>query len=192
MTGTIVAHELLRTIIREKCILGRIDLGALTSFCRILLTTDGTLTELLEVNFLEPIHLIKVSEVLSPAPEAIAVLDAPQGELIIDRKILLQGLRSGRNYVYAESIIVVGGLEAAMQHDLLVSKKPIGRLWLDYKMETFKEIVDIHRAPAGQLGTFFGIAPEEPILSRTYRVFSHRRPIILITEKFPEHFELMK
>lgn len=64
----------------------------------------------------------------------------------------------------------------------------MGRLWLENRIETFKEIVASHRQPAGELAQYFKIDPEEQLLSRTYRVFSNQQAMMTITEKFPESY----
>jgi chorismate-pyruvate lyase len=164
-----------------------IDLSALSAFHRILLTTDGTLTEILQAYSLEQIKLVKLSERVFPATEDIPSLDVTMGDEIIERKILLQGERTERNFIYAESIIVVDRVDESMKDDLLKSKMPLGRLWLKHRMETFKEMIDLGRKPANGLSSYFNIRPKDLIFFRTYRVFSNRKPVILITEKFPDN-----
>jgi len=187
MTNVIAPYnQVMRMPLRELLNVGSIDLSTLSSFSRVLLTTDGTLTEILEAYFLEHIQLVKVSEVVRPAAHNLPILNVRPGDEIIERKILLQGVTSNINYVYAESLIVVNEMPIEMRHDLLHSKTPIGRLWLEHKMETFKEMVDVCKERAGNTAKFFGVDYDTPILSRTYRVFSHRKPVILIIEKFPE------
>ncbi|NES23045.1 MAG: DUF98 domain-containing protein [Symploca sp. SIO3E6] len=95
---------------------------------------------------------------------------------------------SRKNFIYAESILVPERLEEKFKHELFKSQTPLGRLWLEHKMETFKEIVDSVEEAAAELGVYFQVEKEERLLSRTYRVFSHRKPIMMITEKFPESY----
>jgi len=154
-------------ITQEKIKFGQIDLATLCAFHRVLLTTDGTLTDMLASYLLEHIQLIKLSE------------------RIIERKILLRGEVSGKNYVFADSVVVIGRLDQKFQNELKTTQTPMGRLWLEHKMETFKEMIDIGKEPANELASYFCIEPEDILLSRTYRVFSKSRPVIMITEKFP-------
>lgn len=160
----------------------------LSPFQRILLTTDGTLTEILEAYLLEKIQLVKLSEELVKITEPIPALDLDIGEQIIERKVLLRGKISLNNFIYAESIIVPERLDYKFKFRLTESQEPIGRLWLEHKLETFKEIIDSSVETAEDLFNYFNIAKEDKILSRTYRVFSNKKPIILITEKFPESY----
>ncbi|HEY9297093.1 MAG TPA: chorismate pyruvate-lyase family protein [Phormidium sp.] len=165
-----------------------IDPTKLSTFQRILLTTDGTVTEMLEAHLLEKIQLVKLAEGLVSITKEIPVLDLKVGNEIIERKILLQGKISRKNFIYAESIIVPSRLEKRFKHSLLKSQEPIGRLWLEHKVETFKEIIDSVKEPAGELSHYFQIDSQEHLLSRTYRVFSQRKLIMMITEKFPESY----
>ncbi|MFN6558741.1 MAG: chorismate--pyruvate lyase family protein [Nostoc sp. ChiSLP01] len=162
----------------------------LSSFQRILLTTDGTLTEILEAYLLEKIKLVKLSEELIKITKPIPALDLDIGTQVIERKILLQGKISLNNFIYAESIIVPERLDNRLKSRLIESQEPMGRLWLEYKLETFKEIIDSAIETSNDLSEYFNIAREDQMLSRTYRVFSNKKPIIMITEKFPASYFL--
>lgn len=179
---------MMRTSMQELLACSRVDLSTLNSLQRILLTTDGTLTETLEAFFLERIQLVKLGEGQIPAPRDIPLLNVRKGDEIVERRILLRGANSGHNYVYAESVIVIQELDASIRDGLLRSKTPMGRLWLEHKLETFKEIVDMSREPSRDLAAFFNAVGDDSMLSRTYRVFNRRKPILMITEKFPERF----
>ncbi|NER93920.1 MAG: DUF98 domain-containing protein [Symploca sp. SIO1B1] len=165
-----------------------IEPSKLSTFQRILLTTDGTLTEILEAYLFEQIKIVKLSEKLISIEQPIPHLELPSGSEVIERKILLQGKISRKNFIYAESILVPERLENNFKNELFKSQTPLGRLWLEHKMETFKEIIDSIEEAADELGFYFKIEKEERMLSRTYRVFSHRKPIMMITEKFPESY----
>lgn len=163
-----------------------IDPSSLSTFQKILLTTDGTVTNILEAYTQEQINVIKLAETLVSAVEEIPVLEAKRGVQVIERKILLQGNISRKNYLYAESIIVPDRLEESFQDALLNSRAPIGKLLLQYQVETFKEIVDTGTAAIGKLAEYFPTTKEDKMLFRTYRVFANRQPVMMITEKFPE------
>ncbi|MEG4288201.1 chorismate pyruvate-lyase family protein [Microcoleus sp. C2C3] len=162
----------------------------ISSFQRILLTTDGTLTEILEAYLLEKIQLVKISEKLVKITKSIPALELDIDTQVIERKILLQGKISLNNFIYAESIIVPERLDTKLKDRLIKSQEAMGRIWLEHKLETFKEIIDSAIETAEDLSEFFNIAREDKMLSRTYRVFSNKKPIIMITEKFPESYFL--
>jgi chorismate-pyruvate lyase len=185
-----IEQDMLRNDLQRSLSQSHIDPSALSTFQRIILTTDGTLTDILEAYIFEQIRVIKLSETLSPSSEDIEVLELTKNTDIIDRKVLLQGKISRKNFIYAESIIIPERLDEKFREELLKSKTPIGRLWLEYKMETFKEIIDSKKRMAGDLAPHFNLQPEDYLFSRTYRVFSGRRPALMISEMFPESYFL--
>jgi chorismate-pyruvate lyase len=164
------------------------DVNSLAPLQRVLLVTDGTLTEILEANFFERIRLVKVSQEVVSATASHALLDANPGEAVIERKILLQGESSHRNYAYAESFIAVDRLGPAFRDGLLNSHTPLGRLWLEHKLETFKELQEVCSQQADGLCQHFECAAAAPLLVRTYRVFSASKPVMVITEYFPASY----
>ncbi len=165
----------------------QINPSKLSHFQKFLLIADGTLTNLLEVFLNEPIGVIKLSEEIVSIATDILPLEIKAGTEVLERQILLQGKTSRRNWLYADSIIVLERVEEKFREKLIKSHTPIGKLWREHKTETFKEIVTYALEPARDLADYFEIKREDKLLSRTYRVFSNRRPIMTITEKFPEN-----
>ena len=152
---------------------------------RILLVTDGTVTNILEAYAHERISVVKLRQATELAASAASDLEVRESDEILYREVLLQGRRSGRTFVYALSQIIPGRLDSAMRRSLLESVKPIGRLLEERRIETFREFIDAQREPAGGRGVHFGVSPEAPMISRTYRIIARGRPMMLITEKFP-------
>ncbi len=156
----------------------------LPAFQRILLTTDGMVTEMLEAFFWERMTVIKLSQEQTKTTEENIDLEIDEGTSVIKREILLQGKESKLNRLYASSILVPDRLDQKMRDGLFKSKRPIGLLILEDRLETFREILDCGRLPDPIAAKSFGIPPETLIVYRTYRVFATRKPIMLITEKF--------
>ncbi|NEQ10478.1 MAG: DUF98 domain-containing protein [Moorea sp. SIO4E2] len=179
-----------RPDLQESLRHSHIDPSKLSTFQRIVLTTDGTLTEILEAYLFEKIRIVKLSEGVVSIAQDILPLDLKVGSEVIERKVLLQGKISRSNWIYAESVIVPDRLEEKYRERLLKSQESIGRLWLEHRSETYKEIVDSGREWAGDVAEHFKIQPEDKLLSRTYRVFCNKKPIMMITEKFPESYFL--
>lgn len=170
--------------------LDTIDGRSLNLLQRLLLVNDGTLTDALEVAFLEPIELEKISLETGSngrVPEALGV--AP-GALVMRRRIVLRGQNSRRGFVFAESWIALDRLPAGMREQLTTSDNPIGRLWTEYKLETRKEILRFWRQPAEELGRCFSIGPDATLLARSYRVFRGGEPLMIISEYFPADLSL--
>ena len=163
------------------------DVLSLGLIARLLLASDGTLTDIVEAAFLEPIELIKLSVDCDVATEREQALDIKPGDPIMRRKILLRGEVSGTNYVYAETLIALSNLPDAVREGLVRSGSPIGRLWVQHKLETRKEMLSIWREQAGELAKHFNIATDADMLARTYRVFTGGKPAMLISEYFPDN-----
>jgi len=163
-----------------------IDLAALSPLQQILLTTDGTVTEILEAYAGEAMQVVKLEQAVLEDAEPVAWLDAEHGGEILKRHILLQGSDSRRNFLYAESRIAVAHLDERVRRGLMESDKPIGLLLLEFRIETFKEILDCGRRSAGALAGHFTVDPEQALVFRTYRMISGGRPLMLITEMFPD------
>lgn len=163
-----------------------LDPRKLSSFQRILMTTDGTVTEILEAQLWESIQVVKLYQDLVELDTAVPYLDVePQSRALV-RKVMLRGKLSHKNYIYAESIIIPERLDDKLKDGLLNFQKPIGLLMLEDRLETFREILSCKLEPAEEVAQHFDIAPESNLVSRTYRIFANRFPIMLITEKFPE------
>jgi chorismate-pyruvate lyase len=164
-----------------------VDVSALDPLHRVLLVTDGTLTETLEAIFLEPIELVRIGQRNVAANGSHALLEVESGETIVERKIMLRGSRSGTNYVYAESLIAADRLGPAFRHGLVESDVPLGRLWIEQKLETFKEFLEMRCGTGENLPADFACG-KSGLLVRRYRVHSGGRPVFVITEHFPRTF----
>lgn len=153
---------------------------------RLLLVTDGTVTQLLATCMGEPIRAVVLSQHVRLVEDERHALGLRAGRRILDRRALLQGSVSGKDYLYGESVIALDRLTRAVTRELLQGKTPIGLLLREHRTETFREILCCGTVPAGDLAPHFLMSEACPLLARTYRVWIDRRPAMLITEKFPE------
>ena len=167
---------------------GEIEFAELNLIQRMMLMTDGTLTKMLETYAQEYIDVVKLTEKEVRVSADIPEMWIRAGRAVVDRRILLQGRTSHRNWLYAESIIVPSRLDEEFQYHLLASRTPIGKLWMKHKLETFKERVCFWREEAGDVAFHFDMRPSDTLLARTYLVYSDGKPTMRITEKFPERF----
>jgi len=173
--------------IRKLSPLDRIEWHALDPLQRVLLVTDGTVTAILEAAFLESIQVVKLTQEVVKATRSHALLQPSPEETIVERRVLLRGVATGRNYVYAESLIAVSRMGPAFCRLLFDSDTPLGQLWLDQKQETYKEIVEMRREAGGSGAEYFEAGGSE-ILIRKYRVYSGGVPVMIISEHFPRKF----
>jgi len=123
-------------------------------------------------------------------------LEAGVGVRMLDRRITLVGMESGTFYAAADSRIVPGLLPPGMQEALLAEREPLGKLMLDYRLETFREIVAAGACRAGDAphlkghcGPALALGDDAIVVWRTYRVISQGQPIMSITEAFSEGLE---
>ena len=174
------------TDISAKC--SQINPCLLSPFQRILLTTDGSITDMLESYNRERVKLVKLSEEITNLETDILPMQLQKGAEVIERKILLRGKISQKNYIYAESIIVPDRLEERFRKELLTTKTPIGKLWHEQKVETFKEVITTGKYFANELASYFQINPQDKMIFRTYSVISNQKYTMMITEHFPEAY----
>lgn len=177
---------MLRIDLQESLQQSSVDPRQLSSFQRILLTTDGTVTEILEAYLWEAIQIVKLYQDAIETDASVPYLDIGPHSPALIRKVILRGKCSHKNYIYAESIVARDRLDERIQRGLTETQKPVGQLMLEARLETYREILTCRLEPAAEVGEYFDIAPGANLISRTYRVFANRQPFMLITEKFPE------
>ena len=179
-------NNLLRLDLQQTLKRSPINPRDLTSFQRVLLTTDGMVTEMLEAVFWERMKVIKLFQDHFILDHDIPSLEIKKDCNVMQRKIFLRGKLSQKNHLYGDSIIVPDRLEENIRDGLLNSNKPIGLLLLENRLETFREILDCGKEKAHDLADDFNIEKDDFLIFRTYRVIANHLPIMLITEKFPE------
>ncbi|MCX8131715.1 MAG: chorismate pyruvate-lyase family protein [Clostridia bacterium] len=159
--------------------------GSLSLFQKILLATDGTVTDLLRLYTGEAIKVKKLEQEFTSSGEEEVLICSPKTR-ILRRNILLNG--KNKNYVYAASIYIYELLSSGIQAKLAETDMPIGLLWKEEKLDTYREIIGYWTEPCEALAHYFDILPQTLLLCRTYLV-SHRKNVIgKITEKFPITF----
>ena len=146
---------------------------------KVLLTTDGTVTQLLEIYTGEKIRVEKLEHAVvngGPAPLGVSAT-----EPVLIRRILLRGAE--RPYMYAHSWLVPSRMPRGMQETILETDTPIGQLWKTARLETFREIIDFHREHDPEVAALLKV--DSLLLSRTYLIHTGGSPMGLIVEKFP-------
>lgn len=158
---------------------------SLSLFQKILLTTDGTVTDLLALYTGEMIRVKKLEQSVT-RDGAPAALKVPPETPLLKRKVLLSGRT--RHYLYADSFFVLEQLSHSTQHKLLNSDHPIGTLWKEERVEMYRELIQCKLAPCDTISRLFGLRPQVSILSRTCLIFHNRKPLGIITESFPSTY----
>ncbi len=151
-------------------------------FQRVLLQTNGTITNLITLYTGEEIKVKKINQniILEGIPKE---LNCPAKTPVIFREILLAG--ETNNYLYAKSYFVFERLPRSIQYKLLETDQPIGVIWNEEKLELYKGIIKQEAELIEKISTYFGESPETIILSRTFLIYHNGMTLGLITEKFP-------
>ena len=152
------------------------SLNDLTPALRMLLITDGTVTQLLEALFLEPVAVTQGHQRMAPLGADADLLGCEAQVIALDRKVNLEGVNTGRVLVTAQSRILLETLPAGVARALERGEVGIGELLRDRQLESFREIIN------------YGLEPH--CVWRRYRICTGGRPAIVICERFQrEHFE---
>ncbi len=154
----------------------------LSLFQKILLATDGTVTDLLRLYTGESITVEKLEQQFTFSGEKEKSL-CSNNTKILKRSVLLKSNR--QNYVYAESIYMYELLSPWSQDKLLNTDMPIGLLWKKEKLDTYREIIGYWTEPCNSLAQYFGTQEQSLLLSRAYLVMHSQNIIGRIIEKFP-------
>ena len=155
------------------------DLGLLQ---RILLSTDGTVTDLIALYAGEEIvvHKLRQDIEVSQPP---AILNCEVRVQMLHRQILLRGRE--RTFLHADSQFIFVRFSPDMQQQLLQTDQPIGLLWKQERLETYREIIEKSVVRCPHLAHYFGLPEDAWFVSRTYLIFHGGRPLGVITEQWP-------
>jgi chorismate-pyruvate lyase len=158
------------------------EIADLSLLQKILLCTDGTVTDLIALYAGEEIQVRKVQqEVLVRQPPSML---GCEGQVqMLHRQILLHGRQ--RNFLYADSQFIFGRFSPDMQQRLLHSDQPIGLLWKQERLETYREIIDKAVVRCPHLAHYFELPEDAWFVSRTYLIYHSGRPLGAITEQWP-------
>ena len=165
------------------------EVGRLSPVQKILLSTDGSVTRMLEVITGFPVRLETHSQHVEPADtETAGVLQCREGEDVNHRLVTIRRDPSGEVLLTAVSHALVARLPPEFREDLMRADIPIGKILLRHRIEARREIREIRASPAdaGTAG-ILGILQGEPVLSRRYEIIHGGAPLLSIQERFPYH-----
>jgi chorismate-pyruvate lyase len=160
---------------------------SLGSHTKALLSTDGTLTQLLDAFSGESVETVLLAQAAerADAVSGRAMMSLDPHEPVTRREVLLRTARSKRNLVYAESRIADARLPPGLHASLMQGTRPIGLLLRSARIESFRELLDwgIHPLDDAPCPSACFDAPE--LVYRSYHIVVASRPMMRITEYFP-------
>jgi chorismate-pyruvate lyase len=149
---------------------------------KILLTTDGSITAILDVLF-GKITLDTLDQHLENADAKRAELvNVNEGEEINFREVLMH--KDEQPLIYAISHVPLERCSKEICSDLLRADIPIGRILKNYHIESRREVKNIFiEKPNDKLKELFGT--DEDFLARDYVIINNDEILMWIKEMFP-------
>lgn len=149
---------------------------------KILLTTDGSITAILDVLF-GKITLSTLSQHIEPSTsENSKLVNIKEGNDVNCREIIMH--KDGKPLIYAYSYIPMERLTEEVKCDLMRADIPIGRILKNYNVESRREINNIYvEKPNQTLIDLYNT--DEDFLSRDYVIIQNKEILMWIKESFP-------
>ncbi len=149
---------------------------------KILLTTDGSITAILDVLY-GKINLFTLDQHFGIADsEHAKLVNVSEGDEINFREVIMH--KAGKPLIYAISHVPLGRCSEEICADLLRADIPIGRILKNYKIESRREVNNIFiEKPDAQLKELF--KTDEDFLARDYVIINDDEILMWIKEMFP-------
>ncbi len=161
------------------------DYFGLPLCARLLLVTDGTVTELLEALAGESLKLGLKKQFVDRTENHPAIALPDRHSACLYRQITLRGEITGQDLLYAESVILHQELRPDARDMLEQQNIPLGVILNRQLADNHREIVDCGYRCSGMAADHLGLDQDHEFLYRMYRVLVKTSPIAIITEWFP-------
>jgi len=157
------------------------EVGELSNAQKILLTTDGSITAILDV-IKGHAKIETLEQKFIEADEKIAkLLDIEVGDEVNYRVVVIE---TNEPLIYAVSLIPIDRLEKDFKEDIIRADIPIGRILRKHKIESRREIKSVYsEKPSPEIGKIFNT--DSVMLARTYNIIHHDEILIWLMETFP-------
>ena len=152
---------------------------------RLLLVTDGTVTELLEAMVMEPLELGYKRQAVDRTANHPAILNKSQTDECLHRIITLRGGETGTDWLYAESVILHKLLSPMAQSMLIEEKLPIGIILNDQTSDNHRRIVDCGISTYAAAANHLNLDSKYAFTYRVYQIMVGDDLIMSISEWFP-------
>ena len=156
--------------------------GNFSNTQKILLTTDGSITAILDVLH-GKISLKTINQYFTKADKEISeLLNIKIGDSVIFREILMY--KNNQPLIYAISYFPVKRLSEEFKEDLQKKDIPLGRILRKYSIESRREVKNINiENPTERLEKIY--KTNEDFLARDYNIIKSNEIFIWVKELFP-------
>ena len=157
------------------------DLGSLSSAQKILLTTDGSVTTILDVLKGHVKIRTLIQEFRKADDEVARLLQIEKGDPVNYRVVVIE---RDEPLIHAVSLIPVDRLNNDFKEDLIRADIPIGRILKKHQVESRREIksVAVEKSTPEMVEIFHD---QSMVLSRTYNIIHQDQVLVWIKETFP-------
>ena len=160
------------------------DIGKLSSAQKILLTTDGSITAILDI-LKGHVHIETLAQEFREADNEVAELLSINKGDNVNYRVILMGPREP--LIHAVSYIPVKRLDNDFKDDLIRADIPIGRILKKHSIESRREIKKVYvEDMSDEMHDIFKV--NSPMLTRTYNIIHNGEILIWIKETFPYSF----
>ena len=161
------------------------EVGKLSNAQKILLTTDGSVTTILDV-IRGHVKIETLEQKFVDADlEMARLLNIEVGDTVNYRVVVIE---TEEPLIYAISLIAVERLENDFKEDLIRADIPIGRILRKHNIESRREIKSVYfEDQSPEISKIF--KNDSPMLTRTYNIIHNDEILIWLKETFPyTHF----
>ncbi len=162
-----------------------LDYFGLPLCARLLLVTDGTVTELLEALAGESLKLGLKKQFVDRTENHPGISLSDRHSDCLYRQVTLRGEKTGQDLLYAESLILHQELRPDARDMLEQQNSPLGVILSRQLADNHREIVDCGYRCSATAANHLGLDQDHEFLYRVYRVLVKTTPIAIITEWFP-------
>lgn len=157
------------------------EVGDLSNAQKILLSTDGSVTAILDV-IKGHVKIETLEQKFIDADAEVAeLLDIEIGDVVNYRVVVIE---TDQPLIYAVSLIPIKRLENDFKEDIIRADIPIGRILRKHNIESRREIKSVYsEEPSSDIKEIF--KTDSLMLARTYNIIHHDEILVWLMETFP-------
>jgi chorismate-pyruvate lyase len=159
----------------------------LNKFGELILYTTSSMTRLIEILYNVELRakLIQQQPMVDCPPLLRRYLQPSYSSPIL-RQICLTDTDTAQPYYYAETLFQKDHFHSkTVIHQLYHSDTPIGKIIDQYRLETYREILEYGRLQDKQIAHHLGVHADEWLLYKVSRMYHQSKDLFLICEYFP-------